>query len=766
MKRLFYSIALMAFLPAVVSCERDISEADSQFTPEVKGTYRLEASIAQGADTRTQLTEQNELLYAVWTAGDQIAVVGANGLVGYGLAEGGGLTAAFVGESAPSAVAGADYYAAVYPYESAFYRTDGDVTLGAVVPAEQTYVPASFAEEAMPMAAFWKEGDESVLFKPMAAAIRLNLYATEATSLASVKITATPESAATAGRDCALVGEVAVTARGELYADYAVGTTDYALADDGGAFVLAPAASGATEVTVKGPIELSTDAGAPTEVYVVVAPASYPEGFIVTLTTDAGAEMEVTADDPFVEKQMVGGEEKPVLLPGDILDMPVLKFEAEEAPTVAAPLKLKPTFVLDGQNLFYYENAPVFIEGDRMGVIFDGRNIPANYTLENDQVYFVTEEEVEAAAGTQIMCYFPYSEEASVVTEVDPGYPDLKVGTLRVPLADVQTQHIVGASSMDADWYPTAHQYVMCGDGNKNYYVTTGEAGEPIDVPMSTKSLATWKFSVNNLDQSKKDEMLESLTINMGGSQAYFGGELLFDNAAGGVTFNPSLTEATVTLLQPVKLDYGVNHLLAITGSSMKRGTYLNTDGFTVTVTTDKATYTVYTIDNTQNNDELHWVISPSGTNTIGVNIGADTPNSPRLVGVPFTVGNVLYDYMDRPSDGTIYGSITMRDGIPWDLLGYEITSIDESVVALYIDSDTLENWESLSDEELKKIVVEEGARITEPGIVEVEAREGGPSSFLTGVAVVAEFANGTQEVYRTHTIATVRGNANFQVWE
>ncbi len=765
MKRLFYLFGAAVVCTALVSCERDIAEADSLVAPEVAGAYRLEAVIARDAATRTQLTEEDGALYARWTDGDEIAVVTAGGLETYGLAEGGGLSASFAGDVAPAEVAGTDYRAAVYPAEGAFCRTENGTLLGAAVPAEQNYTPGSFAEEAMPMAALWREGDASVLFKPMAAAVRLSLYADEPTTLRSVTLAAKPLSAAT-GESVAVAGEVALTLGAELYADYAVPATDYALVDEGGAFLLAPAADGDGEVRVTGPIELSTDGAAPTELCIVVAPALYPKGFTVTLEVDDDTRMVAEAGDPVVNKPTIGGEARAALLPGDILDMPLLKFEAEQ-PAGPAPLKLKPTFVLDGQNLFYYENAPEFVEGDRMGVILNGENIPADYTVEEGEVYFVTEP-VTAPEGTELMCYFPYSEEAVYVTEPDGSDPAVKAGTLRLPLPDEQVLYTVGTTDLSTQ-IPTASQYALCGDGKGNYTVTAGPVGEAIEVPLCAKEsgMVTWKFGVANWQSEElADEMIESLTISTP-SGVFFGGEALFNDANGKTTFNYALTEMTVKLANPVKLGYQTNTMLYIVGNNSGRTAY--NKGFSVTVRTDKAEYTVYTVEQTESGGSMYTVLNmkPGSNNQLGVNIDVGTPSTARLSGQPFTVGEILYDYMERPADGTIYGWTTMdRESYPWDVLGYEITSIDEGVKALYIYTDRLTNWESLGDAEILESVVTNGTRITEPGIVEVSARQDGPARFDTAVAVVAEYGDGTQRLFRTHLIATQRGNANFKVWE
>lgn len=762
MKRLWLYLVSATALSAFVACSQDVEEVDALSPVPVTGKYTLVTSIASVNEpaSRTQLTDSDGALYAMWSADDRIAVVCDEGdaLAEYTLANGvGGLKASFVGELPPAYVADADYFAAVYPYESALCRIESDRTLlGAAVPEVQEYVAGSFAQKAMPMAAFWKQGDEEILFKPMAAAIRLNVYADQPTVLTDVRIEAVPTAADEAAAECSIAGENLLKIDEILYDTYADPVVDYALIEGQGAFAVVPAQAGTKAVDLQGPIELSVDPEQPTPIYVVVAPACYPDGFTVTLTSDQQEVMVTEARDPFVVKQPVGGVEKPVLLPGDILDMPALKFETKSEPEPVA-LKLKPTFYADGSPLFFYSTEPEFAEDDRMGVFINGQNIPADYLLEEGSVYFVTEP-VVAPAGTEIICYFPYSDEAILTPEGDSGDPQIVAGTVRVPVAFAQTQLHPGI--------PAAHQFTMCGNTAYDYTVTVGEPNVPIDVPMNAKSLATWKFSVSNWNTDAQDEMLQSLTLTMGDG-VYFGGEMLFNNASGNNTFTPALTEATVTLREPVKLGFAEAHELYIVGGTMSRGTYWNTGGFTLTLTTDKAVYTIYTIEDTKGVPMYRQSISLGGSNLLGVNIDPDTPSTARLVGQPFTVGEVLYDFMDRPSDGTIYGWMSYeRESYPWDVVGYEITALDPSVVRYWVYSDLLTNWEALDDAAILAECVEKGVENTAPAIVNVEARENGPSNYATAVAVVVEYDSGLRELFKTHRIATQRGYANFIVWE
>lgn len=351
---------MAAVLPAFVACEKDVEEIDSLTNNQPMGRYTLNAAIADAAaeGTRTQLTQDGGRTVAQWVAGDEIAVVaglpaegGSGTLAKYVLSSGEGLQGVFAGDVAADymKVYGGrdvepqvtDYYAAVYPYSSAFYESSNDTgtsnaDFGAEIPVEQQYAENSFGPGAMPMAAFWKDGDEQILFKPMAAAIRFDLYADAPTTLKSLTLSATPERAAASylQTKVGLAGRMSLGARASgLYDQYADPTYDYLLLSNWGKneFILNPQLDGATSVTVNGPIALSTDPENPTAVYVVVAPARYAGGFTVTMDTEDGYQMVKTVADPIVNKPQVSWVEQPVLFPGDILNMPALKFEGVEA---------------------------------------------------------------------------------------------------------------------------------------------------------------------------------------------------------------------------------------------------------------------------------------------------------------------------------------------------------------------------------------------------------------------------------------------------
>lgn len=365
MKKTLFYLCMAAVLPAFVACEKD-AEVDSLIDGKPMGRYTLNASIADaaaGEATRTELTQDGDRTVAKWCAGDEIAVVaglpeeGGDGVLAkYVLSSGEGLTGTFAGDVAAdymkvfggigeggvmSPLQVTDYYAAVYPYSSAFYVSSNDTgtqsaDFGAEIPAVQQYAENSFGPGAMPMAAFWKDGDESILFKPMAAAIRFDLYADAPTTLKSLTLSAAPERAAASylQTKVGLAGKLSLSARASgLYAEYADPSYDYILLSNWGAneFILNPQLDGATSITVEGDIVLSTDPENPTAVYVVVAPARYADGFTVTMETNDGRQMVKTVADPIVNKPTISYVQQPVLLPGDILNMPALKFEGTEA---------------------------------------------------------------------------------------------------------------------------------------------------------------------------------------------------------------------------------------------------------------------------------------------------------------------------------------------------------------------------------------------------------------------------------------------------
>lgn len=375
MKKTLIYLCMAAAVPAFVSCEKDIAEADSLLQPEVMGLYSLNAAISvnsDGAATRAELAENEDgKLYAMWAEGDAIAVAtgraddgdgpamtsddGKNGTMAkYVLASGGGAEGVFSGDVAPAPVAiyggtgnsasslneetVTDYYAAIYPYETAFYRSDFEIgtisaSFGAEIPATQSFVEGTFDPKAMPLAGFWKEGDETVYFKPIGAMIHLQLYADAATTLEKLTISSAPQ---VAGQSylttaCGLAGEIAISAKTGLYTGYDDPSVDYLTSSNWGVneFLITPAYDGAKAIEVTGPIELSTDQSNPTDVYVVISPCRLPAGvgFTVTMDTADGLRMTQTATDPIVNKPTVAYVEQPILMPGDILDMPALKFE-------------------------------------------------------------------------------------------------------------------------------------------------------------------------------------------------------------------------------------------------------------------------------------------------------------------------------------------------------------------------------------------------------------------------------------------------------
>lgn len=376
MKRTLIYLCMVAAMSAFTSCEKDIAEADSLLQPGIAGRYSLNAAISVNSDetaTRTQLAEgEDEKLFAMWTEGDAIAVTagraddgggspidaddGKDGkLTKYQLAKGSGSQGVFVGDVAPvpMTVYGGtndngsgfandvvtDYYAAIYPYETAFYHSDyntgtASASVGAIIPASQKFVEGSFDEEAMPLVGFWKDGDETIYFKPVGAVIHLQLYADAPTTLEKLSISSAPEVAGMSYNTTqqGLAGEVALSApKGGIYAQYNDPSFDYITVSNWGVneVLITPPYDGEKTIEVTGPIELSTDASNPTDVYVVVAPCRLPAdiGFTVTMDTDSGERMEITATDPIINKPTISYVEQPCLLPGDILDMPALKFE-------------------------------------------------------------------------------------------------------------------------------------------------------------------------------------------------------------------------------------------------------------------------------------------------------------------------------------------------------------------------------------------------------------------------------------------------------
>lgn len=347
MKKLLIFLCLAAIMPALTGCTKSpdfdnepASASGNAFT--LVGLLSAPSEAEEEGETRTELTPHATkagTYYAHWTAGDRIAVytgktkivteILSNGTTverevldeevpewtTYTLKEGStGTSASFEGARAATTVPwynkSEDPYTpfctAVYPIDGVWH--DGESPnnnsknhwLGGEVPVEQTYHAGNIAPGTLPMIGVWKPGETSIVFKHIGALVHLQVYAAEATTLSKVSIASRKIKYYYSGstkRVSSIAGQAGVCLSSTLCDDnmYANVNNRYTLhttaAPDNGKYV-DPNYQSVYSVSLNGPIELSTKAEEPTDLWIVVCPGDYAEGFTVTLQDVNGKEME------------------------------------------------------------------------------------------------------------------------------------------------------------------------------------------------------------------------------------------------------------------------------------------------------------------------------------------------------------------------------------------------------------------------------------------------------------------------------------------
>ncbi len=272
MKKVIILLGLASAMSAFTGCSKD--EAAAPEAPEAR-SFTIHSLIA-GGDTRTEL--DTETLKLNWVAGDKIKVyTGEDAAFTEFTTEAG--DGVFTGGVQPVLSSGGSYVA-VYPDGKFQNVRDGSQSVSALrvsIPKTQEYVAGKGPVAAIPMVGIWGDEDQSVLFKPVGAALKLPVYATdEGTKLTSVAF----QFGSGVG-----VGEIALRNWSlDEYGDYSAPDAYYTRLD----FLYGEVIS---NVTVTGDISLGTTAQTATDVYVAVTPGDYKAGYTVTLTDSEGATM-------------------------------------------------------------------------------------------------------------------------------------------------------------------------------------------------------------------------------------------------------------------------------------------------------------------------------------------------------------------------------------------------------------------------------------------------------------------------------------------
>ncbi len=246
-------LAAVALL-TVVGCQNDIDKPSVK--PVEKAT--LKASIEQPvAATRTSLDNE---LSVLWSAGDQIAVVGSSApenAVVYDLVAGEGTNGgAFEGDAIADALKAAVYPASYFDTESMGEVNNGTFYLPVVIPDVQEGVVGNMPNNANLAVAV---GDGFLEFKNVMGLLKLQLFGTAERPIKLIQIAANEP----------LAGKAVVTTSGNEPSLEFTGNTTKVIT-----------------VTLPENTVISADEANPTVVYAVVPVNAFAAGLSVSLTTD------------------------------------------------------------------------------------------------------------------------------------------------------------------------------------------------------------------------------------------------------------------------------------------------------------------------------------------------------------------------------------------------------------------------------------------------------------------------------------------------
>ncbi len=335
-------ILATAALFAVVGCQNDINPTDLK--PVEKVT--LKASLEQPVSaTRTALDESNLVL---WSAGDQIAVVGSSAPenpVTYTIIAGEETTnGAFEGDAIADELKAAIYPASYFDTESFGEHVAGTFYLPVVIPDVQEGVVGNMPNNANLAVAV---GTTAFEFKNVMGLLKLQLYGTGPRPIKSIQIAANEP----------LAGNATVTIDGnDPVLEFTDNTTKV------------------ITVTLPEGTVISADASAPTIVYAVVPANAFAAGLSVSLTSDQTPAY-LSLNRTVVEN---------TISRSTIQEMPVA-----EVRFTFAKEKLANTYIVEPNS--YLELGPFRPDGKLIGHVKNaGYSKPRYYTQINGQAPTIT----------------------------------------------------------------------------------------------------------------------------------------------------------------------------------------------------------------------------------------------------------------------------------------------------------------------------------------------------------------------------------------
>ncbi len=189
-KQFLYATCILAF---TVACSNDMKEMIEPVVPNSSSVVTedlqyMEFTVSPGADTRTELTSDNAV---VWQSGDSISIFDGTGNRKFTTKES-GESVVFSGYAKA-----ADTYYALYPYQ-ANATIEGNVIKGVIAPSIQTATAGSFDASAN-LSVAQASSDLMLAFKNVGSLVKFSVSNEQASKVRSVKVTSHSAGAVLAG---------------------------------------------------------------------------------------------------------------------------------------------------------------------------------------------------------------------------------------------------------------------------------------------------------------------------------------------------------------------------------------------------------------------------------------------------------------------------------------------------------------------------------------------------------------------------------------